>query len=60
MKSFFNLGFSTRTLRDDVSAGVVKSIDSVTGGMANALLAGYLRFGGRAVGRPTAAWQRKK
>ena len=40
MKSFFGQGFGTRTLRDDLSAGVVKSIDSVTGGMANALLAG--------------------
>jgi SulP family sulfate permease len=40
MKSFFGQGFSTGTLRDDLSAGVVKSIDSVTGGMANALLAG--------------------
>lgn len=40
MKSFFGQGFSTRTLRDDLSAGAVKSIDSVTGGMANALLAG--------------------
>lgn len=40
MKSFFGQGFSTGTLRDDLSAGAVKSIDSVTGGMANALLAG--------------------
>jgi SulP family sulfate permease len=40
LKSFFGQGFGTGTLRDDLSAGVVKSIDSVTGGMANALLAG--------------------
>ena len=40
MKSFFGQGFSTRTLREDLSAGMVKAIDSVTGGMANAVLAG--------------------
>jgi sulfate permease, SulP family len=40
IKSFFGQGFGTGTLRDDLSAGVTKSIDSVTGGMANALLAG--------------------
>jgi sulfate permease, SulP family len=33
-------GFSTKDISSDLSAGVVKSIDSVTGGMANALLAG--------------------
>jgi SulP family sulfate permease len=33
-------GFSTKNISSDLSAGVVKSIDSVTGGMANALLAG--------------------
>lgn len=33
-------GFGTRTLTSDLSAGLVKSIDSVTGGMANAVLAG--------------------
>src|SRR6187397_170825 len=40
MKSFFGQGFSTHTFREDLGAGVVKAIDSVTGGMANALLAG--------------------
>lgn len=33
-------GFSPKTLSSDLSAGLVKSIDSVTGGMANAVLAG--------------------
>ena len=33
-------GFSTKGLAGDVSAGLTKSIDSVTGGMANAVLAG--------------------
>lgn len=33
-------GFSTRKITSDLSAGLVKSIDSVTGGMANAVLAG--------------------
>src|SRR5512140_426876 len=40
VKSFFGQGFSTRTISSDLSAGVVKFIDSVTGGMANAVLAG--------------------
>jgi sulfate permease, SulP family len=33
-------GFSTKGLAGDLSAGLTKSIDSVTGGMANAVLAG--------------------
>lgn len=33
-------GFSTKTLVGDMSAGLTKAIDSVTGGMANAVLAG--------------------
>src|SRR5512143_3179028 len=33
-------GFSTKGIAGDISAGLTKSIDSVTGGMANALLAG--------------------
>src|SRR5512136_2299139 len=33
-------GFSTKGLASDLSAGLTKSIDSVTGGMANAVLAG--------------------
>jgi SulP family sulfate permease len=33
-------GFSTKGISSDLSAGLTKSIDSVTGGMANALLAG--------------------
>jgi sulfate permease, SulP family len=33
-------GFSTKDIASDLSAGLTKSIDSVTGGMANALLAG--------------------
>lgn len=33
-------GFSTKNISSDLSAGLTKSIDSVTGGMANALLAG--------------------
>ena len=33
-------GFSTKGLAGDLSAAVTKSIDSVTGGMANAVLAG--------------------
>src|SRR5512147_741361 len=33
-------GFSTKGIAGDLSAGIAKSIDSVTGGMANALLAG--------------------
>ena len=33
-------GFSTKGLTGDLSAGLTKSIDSVTGGMANAVLAG--------------------
>jgi sulfate permease, SulP family len=33
-------GFSTKGLAGDLSAGITKSIDSVTGGMANAVLAG--------------------
>lgn len=40
LKSFQGQGLSTRTLTSDLSAGLVKSIDSVTGGMANAVLAG--------------------
>jgi sulfate permease, SulP family len=40
MKTFFGQGFGTEFIKSDLSAGVVKSIDSVTGGMANALLAG--------------------
>ena len=33
-------GFSTKGIASDLSAGLTKSIDSVTGGMANAVLAG--------------------
>ncbi len=33
-------GFNTKTLAADLGAGLTKSIDSVTGGMANAVLAG--------------------
>jgi sulfate permease, SulP family len=33
-------GFSTKGIAGDLSAGITKSIDSVTGGMANAVLAG--------------------
>jgi SulP family sulfate permease len=33
-------GFSTKALAGDMSAGLTKAIDSVTGGMANAVLAG--------------------
>src|SRR5512136_1493761 len=33
-------GFSTKGVASDLSAGLTKSIDSVTGGMANAVLAG--------------------
>src|SRR5512139_68115 len=33
-------GFGTKGFAGDLSAGLTKSIDSVTGGMANALLAG--------------------
>ncbi len=33
-------GFGTQKIASDLSAGLVKSIDSVTGGMANAVLAG--------------------
>ncbi len=33
-------GFSTKGISSDLSAGLTKSIDSVTGGMANAVLAG--------------------
>ena len=40
IKTFFGQGFGTQFLKNDLSAGIVKSIDSVTGGMANALLAG--------------------
>src|SRR5512139_3646361 len=39
-KGFKLQGFSTKGLAGDVSAGITKSIDSVTGGMANAVLAG--------------------
>src|SRR5512139_1368372 len=39
-KGFKLQGFSTKGLAGDVSAGLTKSIDSVTGGMANAVLAG--------------------
>ena len=40
IKTFFGQGFGTQFIKNDLSAGIVKSIDSVTGGMANALLAG--------------------
>src|SRR5512139_1671293 len=33
-------GFSTKGITSDLSAGLTKSIDSVTGGMGNAVLAG--------------------
>src|SRR5512143_4301010 len=33
-------GFGTRGIAGDLGAGITKSIDSVTGGMANAVLAG--------------------
>jgi sulfate permease, SulP family len=33
-------GFSTKNIAGDLSAGLTKSIDSVTGGIANAVLAG--------------------
>ena len=33
-------GFSTKGIGGDLSAGLTKAIDSVTGGMANAVLAG--------------------
>lgn len=33
-------GFSTKDIGGDLSAGLTKAIDSVTGGMANAVLAG--------------------
>lgn len=33
-------GFSTKGIGSDISAGLTKAIDSVTGGMANAVLAG--------------------
>ena len=33
MKGFFGQGFGTGTLRDDLSAGVTKANDSVTGGV---------------------------
>jgi SulP family sulfate permease len=39
-KRFKLQGFSTKGLAGDLSAGLTKSIDSVTGGMANAVLAG--------------------
>jgi SulP family sulfate permease len=39
-KRFKLQGFSTKGLAGDFSAGLTKSIDSVTGGMANAVLAG--------------------
>lgn len=40
LRRFQGQGLSTRTFTSDLSAGLVKSIDSVTGGMANAVLAG--------------------
>jgi SulP family sulfate permease len=40
LKGFKAEGFSTKTLVGDMSAGLTKAIDSVTGGMANAVLAG--------------------
>lgn len=40
LRTFFGQGFETSAIRNDLSAGITKSIDSVTGGMANALLAG--------------------
>jgi SulP family sulfate permease len=39
-KRFKLQGFSTKGIAGDLSAAVTKSIDSVTGGMANAVLAG--------------------
>ncbi len=39
-KSLKLQGFSTKGITSDLSAGLTKSIDSVTGGMANAVLAG--------------------
>ena len=33
-------GFSTKGIGGDLSAGLTKAIDAVTGGMANAVLAG--------------------
>jgi len=39
-KRFKFQGFSTKGIAGDLSAAVTKSIDSVTGGMANAVLAG--------------------
>jgi hypothetical protein len=33
------LGFGTKGIASDLNAGLTKSIDSVTGGMANAVLA---------------------
>ena len=43
-------GFSAKGIGSDLSAGLTKAIDSVTGGMANAVLAGvnpmYDRLGG--------------
>ena len=39
-KSLKLQGFSTKGIAGDLSAGMTKSIDSVTGGMANAVLAG--------------------
>ena len=40
-------GFSTKGLGSDLSAGLTKAIDSVTGGMANAVLAGVNPMDGR-------------
>jgi SulP family sulfate permease len=40
LRSFFGQGFETGGIASDLGAGITKSIDSVTGGMANALLAG--------------------
>jgi SulP family sulfate permease len=40
LKSLQGQGFDTKGLVNDLSAGVTKAIDSVTGGMANAVLAG--------------------
>jgi hypothetical protein len=39
-KRFKLQGFGTKGIVNDLSAGVTKSIDSVTGGIANAVLAG--------------------
>lgn len=40
LRAYFGQGFETGAIASDLSAGITKSIDSVTGGMANALLAG--------------------